>query len=211
MTTRTNTTITPAALAPRKVGWRGWAGLAVLMLPALLVSIDNTVLTFALPQIALDLEPSATEQLWIVDAYPIVLAALLVTMGTLGDRFGRRRLLLIGAAGFAVVSVLAAFTPTAALLIAARALLGVFGAMLMPSTMSLLRTLFTDRDQRRLAVAIWAAAFSAGAALGPIVGGFLLEHFAWGSVFLMAVPVLLPLFLLAPFFLPESRDPNPGR
>jgi len=194
-----------------KVGWRGWAALVVLMLPVLLVSVDNTVLSFALPQIALDLEPTGVEQLWIIDAYPLVLASLLVTMGTLGDRFGRRRMLLIGATGFATVSALAAFAPTAALLIAARALMGVFGAMLMPSTLSLLRTIFTDRDQRRLAIAIWASMFSAGSALGPIVGGFLLAHFAWGSVFLMAVPVLVPLLVLAPLLVPDSRDPNPGR
>ena len=201
----------PTADAPARAGWRGWAGLAVLMLPALLVSVDNTVLSFALPQIALDLGPTSAQQLWIIDAYPLVLAALLVTMGTMGDRFGRRRMLMIGATGFAAVSVLAAFAPTASLLIAARAGMGVFGAMLMPSTLSLLRSMFADRDQRRLAVAVWATAFSAGAALGPIVGGFLLEHFAWGSGFLLSVPVLVPLLVLAPFLLPESRDPNPGR
>ncbi len=109
------------------------------------------------------------------------------------------------------MSALSAFAPTAALLITGRALMGVFGAMLMPSTLSLLRSIFRDRDQRRFAIAIWASGFSAGAALGPIVGGFLLEHFSWGSVFLMAVPVLVPLLILAPFFVPESRDPNPGR
>jgi len=195
----------------RRVGWRGWAALAVLMLPVLLVSIDNTVLSFALPQIALDLSPAATAQLWIIDAYPLVLAGLLVTMGTFGDRFGRRRMLLIGATGFASVSALAAFAPTAELLIAARAAMGLFGAMLMPSTLSLLRSIFTDRDQRRLAIAVWASAFSAGAALGPIVGGVLLEHFDWGAVFLMAVPVLVPLLVLAPLLVPESRDPHPGR
>lgn len=194
-----------------RAGWRGWVALAVLMLPVLLVSVDNTVLSFALPAISLDLAPSSIEQLWIIDAYPLVLASLLVTMGTLGDRFGRKRMLLIGATGFGVVSVLAAFAPTAAALIAARALLGVFGAMLMPSTLSLLRSIFRNRDQRRLAIAVWASGFSAGSALGPIVGGFLLEHFAWGSVFLMAVPVLIPLLVLAPFLVPESRDPNPGR
>ncbi|WP_249353929.1 MFS transporter [Microbacterium sp. 2FI] len=196
--------------APR-VGWRGWAALVVLMLPVLLVSVDNTVLSFALPQIALDLEPTATQQLWIVDAYPLVLASLLVTMGTLGDRFGRRRMLLIGATGFGLVSALAAFAPSAEWLIAARAALGVFGAMLMPSTLSLLRTIFRNRDQRRMAIAVWAAGFSAGAALGPVVGGLLLEHFAWGAVFLMAVPVLVPLLILVPILVPESRDPNPGR
>ncbi|HWI29977.1 MAG TPA: MFS transporter [Microbacterium sp.] len=203
--TRTTATETP------RVGWRGWAALVVLMLPVLLISVDNTVLSFALPQIALDLEPAATQQLWIIDAYPLVLAGLLVTMGTLGDRFGRRRMLLIGATGFGIVSALAAFAPNAELLIASRAALGVFGAMLMPSTLSLLRTIFTNRDQRRMAIAVWASAFSAGAALGPVVGGLLLEHFAWGSVFLMAVPVLVPLLILVPILVPESRDPKPGR
>ncbi|MDF2044935.1 MFS transporter [Microbacterium sp. Kw_RZR3] len=198
-------------IAVTRAGWRGWFALAVLMLPVLLVSVDNTVLSFALPEIALDLQPSSIEQLWIIDVYPLVLAGLLVTMGTLGDRFGRKRMLLIGATGFAAVSALSAFAPTAAALIAGRALMGVFGAILMPSTLSLLRSIFRDRDQRRFAIAIWASGFSAGAALGPIVGGFLLEHFSWGSVFLMAVPVLVPLLILAPIFVPESRDPAPGR
>lgn len=196
--------------APR-AGARGWFALVVLMLPVLLVSVDNTVLSFALPKIAIDLAPSGAEQLWIIDVYPLVLAGLLVTMGTLGDRFGRRKMLLIGSTGFAAVSVLAAFAPSAALLIAARALLGLFGAMLMPSTLSLLRSIFRNRDQRRLAIAVWASAFSAGSALGPIVGGFLLEHFSWGSVFLIAVPVLIPLLIAAPLLVPESRDPNPGK
>ena len=192
-------------------GWRGWAALAVLMLPVLLVSVDNTVLSFALPEIARDLTPTSAQQLWIIDVYPLVLAGLLVTMGSLGDRFGRRRLLMIGATGFAGISAVAAFAPSSELLIAARAAMGFFGAMLMPSTMSLLRSIFTDRDQRRLAIAVWASMFSAGSALGPIVGGLLLEHFAWGSVFLLAVPVLIPLLVLAPILVPESRDPKPGR
>ncbi|MFT4157549.1 MAG: MFS transporter [Microbacterium sp.] len=196
--------------APR-AGVRGWVALVVLMLPVLLVSIDNTVLSFALPAISMALSPTGAEQLWIIDAYPLVLAGLLVTMGTMGDRFGRRRMLLIGATGFAAVSAVAAFVPTAGLLIAARALLGIFGAMLMPSTLSLLRSVFRNRDQRRLAIAVWAAGFSAGSALGPIVGGFLLEHHHWGSVFLVAVPVLIPLLVLAPVLVPESRDPNPCR
>ncbi|KNY07199.1 MFS transporter [Microbacterium sp. GCS4] len=208
--TRTASIPTTETDAPR-VGARGWAALVVLMLPVLLVSVDNTVLSFALPEISIALAPTGAEQLWIIDVYPLVLAGLLVTMGTLGDRFGRRRMLLIGATGFAVVSALAAFAPTAGLLIAARALLGFFGAMLMPSTLSLLRSIFLNRDQRRLAIAVWASAFSAGAALGPIVGGFLLEHFAWGSVFLIAVPVLIPLLICAPLLVPESRDPHPGR
>lgn len=200
-----------AATDGPRTGARGWWALIVLMLPVLLVSVDNTVLSFALPEIALALRPSGAEQLWIIDAYPLVLAGLLVTMGTLGDRFGRRRMLLTGATGFAAVSVLAAFAPTAGLLIAARVMLGFFGAMLMPSTLSLLRSIFQNRDQRRMAIAVWASAFSAGAALGPVVGGFLLEHFAWGSVFLLAVPVLIPLLIAAPLLVPESRDPAPGR
>ncbi|MBF4565345.1 MFS transporter [Plantibacter sp. VKM Ac-2876] len=181
------------------------------MLPVLLVSVDNTVLNFALPAISSALTPTGTQLLWIVDIYPLVLAGLLVSMGSLGDRIGRRRLLLIGSIGFGVVSVAAAFAPSAELLIAARAALGFFGAMLMPSTLSLLRNIFLDRDQRRFAIAVWASGFAAGSALGPIVGGIILEHFAWGAVFLLAVPVLLPLVVLAPFLIPESKDPNPGR
>lgn len=195
----------------RRATRRQWVALAVLMLPVVLVSVDNTVLSFALPAIARDLAPSAAQQLWIIDAYPLMLAALLVAMGSAGDRFGRRRMLLIGSIGFAGVSVAAAFAPTAEALIAARAALGVFGAMLMPSTLSLLRSVFTDREQRRVAIAIWASGFAAGSALGPIVGGVLLEHFGWGSVFLLAVPVLVPLVILVPLLIPESRDPAPGR
>ncbi|GAA3648131.1 MFS transporter [Microbacterium marinilacus] len=194
----------------RKAGWRGWVALVALMLPVLLVSVDNTVLSFALPGISADLEPTGVEQLWIIDAYSLVLAGLLVTAGSLGDRFGRRRMLLIGATGFAVVSTLAAFAPSAELLIAARAALGVFGALLMPSTLSLLRSIFTHRDERRLALAVWATMFSAGAALGPIVGGVILEHFWWGAVFLLAIPMLIPMLVLVPLVVPESRDPRPG-
>lgn len=189
---------------------RRWWALAILMLPVLLVSIDNTVLAFALPNISEALNPTGTELLWIVDVYPLVLAGLLVSMGSLGDRLGRRRLLLIGGLGFTVVSVIAALMPNAALLIAARALMGFFGAMLMPSTLSLIRNIFTDATERRTAIAIWAAGFSGGAALGPVVGGLLLEYFYWGSVFLMAVPVMLPLLIFGPLMIPESRDPDPS-
>ena len=181
------------------------------MLPVLLVAVDNTVLSFAMPQISLAFNTSGTTLLWIIDSYPLVLAGLLVAMGSFGDRFGRRRLLMIGATGFAAFSVAAAFAPTAELLVGARVGLGVFGAMLMPSTLSLIRNIFLDRHQRRLAVAVWAAGFSAGAALGPLVGGALLEHFWWGSVFLLAVPVLLVLLAVTPLLVPESADPNPGR
>ncbi|MCU6479222.1 MFS transporter [Arthrobacter sp. A2-55] len=206
-----NTPATTLAAGPARAGTRAWIALAVLMLPVLLISVDNTVLSFAIPSISLALVPSATELLWIIDIYPLVLAALLVPMGSLADRFGRRRLLLIGSTGFALVSALAAFAPSAMALIGYRALLGIFGAMLMPSTLSLIRNLFVHHDQRRTAIAIWAACFSGGAALGPIVGGFLLEHFWWGAVFLLSVPVLIPLLVLAPIFVPASKDPAPGR
>ena len=206
-----STATEPTAVAAPRAGRRAWFALAVLMLPVLLVSVDNTVLNFALPAISSALTPTGTQLLWIVDIYPLVLAGLLVSMGSLGDRIGRRRLLLVGSIGFGVVSVAAAFAPSAELLIAARAALGFFGAMLMPSTLSLLRNIFLDRDQRRFAIAVWASGFAAGSALGPIVGGIILEHFAWGAVFLLAVPVLLPLVVLAPFLIPESKDPNPGR
>lgn len=198
--------VTASVPTPR----RAWAALTVLLLPVLLIAVDNTILAFALPSIAQEFRPSATTQLWIVDVYSLVLATLLIAMGSLGDRIGRRRLLMIGAAGFAVVSAVAAFAPSAGALVAARAVLGFFGAMLMPSTLSLIRNIFADATARRLAIAIWASFFTAGSALGPIVGGALLEHFHWGAVFLVAVPILLPLLILAPRLVPESRDPNPG-
>ncbi|WP_236686821.1 MULTISPECIES: MFS transporter [Cellulomonas] len=201
----------PATPVPPRAGLRQWLALAVLMLPVLVVSIDNTVLSFALPQISVALAPTAQQLLWIVDIYPLMLAGLLVTMGTLGDRVGRRRLLMIGATGFGVVSLLAAFSTDATHLVAARALLGLFGATLMPSTLSLLRNVFLDDDQRRLAIAIWAAGFSGGSVLGPIVGGWLLQHFSWGSIFLLNVPVVLVLLVAAPLVLPESRNPGSGR
>ncbi|WP_232661324.1 MFS transporter [Pseudonocardia sp. TRM90224] len=207
--------MTALALAPPQVatraGTREWAGLAVLFLPTLIVAIDNTVLGFALPAMSAALAPTSAQLLWIVDIYPLVLAGLLVTMGNLGDRIGRRRILLLGVAGFGAVSLAAAFATDAAHLIAARALLGFFGAMLMPATLALLRTLFVDPNQRRIAVAIWTTGFAAGAALGPIVGGVLLEHFTWGSVFLVNVPVMLLLLVLGRPMLPESRMAEPGR
>lgn len=204
-------TIHQLELAPDQLSRRArWAALAVLLLPVLLVSIDNTALSFAVPSLSRSLAPSGNQLLWIIDIYPLVLAALLVTMGSLGDRVGRRRILLIGSSGFAAVSVLAAFAPTAGWLIAARALLGIFGAMLMPATMSLIRNIFTDASERRTAIAIWMAGFSGGAALGPLVGGWLLEHFWWGSIFLIALPLLVPMLVLGPRLLPESRDPDPG-
>ena len=197
--------------ALQRAGKREWLGLAVLMLAVLLVAVDNTVLSFAVPSLSRALAPTGTELLWIIDIYALILAGLLVPMGSLGDRLGRRKLLMIGTAGFGLVSVAAAFAPTAGALIGARALLGFFGAMLMPATLSIIRNMFVVPGQRRIAIAVWAAGFSGGAALGPIVGGTLLEHFWWGSVFLLAVPVLIPLLVFGPKLLPESRDPKPGK
>jgi DHA2 family multidrug resistance protein-like MFS transporter len=183
----------------------------VLVLPVLLISVDMTVLGFAVPTLTENLKPDAAELLWIVDIYSFVLAGLLVTMGTLGDRIGRRKLLMFGALGFGIASAVAAYAPSPGILIAARALLGVAGATLMPSTLSLLRNLFPDPRRRLLAIAVWAAAFSAGSALGPILGGWLLEHFWWGSVFLINLPVVVLILVLAPLLMGESRDPRPGR
>ena len=194
----------------RKAGAREWGALAVLMLPVLLVSVNNTALSFALPAISQGLRPTGAQLLWIVDVYPLILAALLIPMGSLGDRIGRRKMLIIGSSGFGAVSLLAAFAPSAEFLLAARVGTAIFGSMLLPTTLSLLRTVFRDDRQRSLAIAIWTAGFSAGAGLGPIAGGFLLNHFWWGSVFLLAVPALVAFLIAAPLLLPESRDPNPG-
>ncbi|MFC8454719.1 MFS transporter [Kitasatospora sp. NPDC057223] len=188
-----------------------WAGLAVLVLAVTLVAVDATVLSLAIPSISETLRPSGTQLLWIGDAYSFVLAGLLVSMGSLSDRVGRRRLLLTGSAAFGVASLLAAYAPSAGWLILARALLGVAGATIMPATLSLIRTLFPDARERATAIGIWGAAATAGAALGPVVGGVLLEHFWWGSVFLLNIPVLIPLLVLGRWLLPESKDPNPGR
>ncbi|WP_443075602.1 MFS transporter [Streptosporangium sp. NBC_01469] len=196
---------------PAKAGKREWVGLAVLVLPTLLISMDMTALFFALPNLSADLAPSSAQLLWIMDIYAFLLAGSMITMGTLGDRVGRRKMLIIGGAVFGVVSVAAAFSDSAEMLIATRALLGLAGATLAPSTLSLIRSMFLDDRQRRTAIAIWTAGFSGGAGLGPMLGGVLLEHFWWGSVFLVNVPVMLLLVVLAPLLLPEFRDPNPGR
>jgi DHA2 family multidrug resistance protein-like MFS transporter len=190
---------------------REWIGLAVIALPCLLYSMDLTVLNLALPAIGADLAPSAIQQLWIVDVYGFLVAGSLITMGTLGDRIGRRRLMMIGAAVFGLASTLAAFSSSAEMLIATRALLGVAGATLAPSTLSLIRTMFEDPQERTIAIGVWISSFSAGAAIGPVVGGVLLQWFWWGSVFLVAVPVMVLLLVLAPILLPEYRDPNAGR
>ena len=192
-------------------GRREWIGLAVIALPSMLYSMDLTVLYLAVPSLTRDLQPSASQLLWITDIYGFLIAGLLITMGTLGDRIGRRRLLMIGAAGFGAASVLAAFSTSAEMLIAARALLGVAAATLAPSTLSLIRNMFHDPRQRTVAIGLWVTSYSAGAAIGPLIGGLLLARFWWGSVFLISVPVMVLLLAVGPRLLPESRDPNPGR
>jgi MFS transporter, DHA2 family, multidrug resistance protein len=197
--------------APAKAGRREWIGLAVIALPCAVYSMDLTVLNLALPALSEDLEPSSSQLLWIVDIYGFLVAGLLITMGTLGDRIGRRRLLLIGAAAFGAGSVLAALSTSAEMLIAARALLGVAGATLAPSTLSLIRNMFADPQERTFAIGVWITSFSGGAAIGPLVGGLLLQRFSWGSVFLIAVPVMALLLAVGPRLLPEYRDPEAGR
>lgn len=190
---------------------RTWFGLCVLVLTGVLVSMDMSVLLFALPFVSADLQPSSAEMLWILDIYGFLLAGLLIVMGTLGDRIGRRKLLLFGAGLFGCASLLAAFSTSSEMLIVARALLGIGGSTLAPSTLSLIRNMFHDAQQRSVAIGVWTAGFAGGSALGPIVGGALLEYFWWGSVFLLNVPVMVLLLVLAPLVVPEFKDPSPGR
>ncbi|MGK5685605.1 MFS transporter [Actinoplanes sp. URMC 104] len=185
---------------------RSWAGLGVLALPCLLVSLDAEVLNMAAPQLTADLRPSAVQLLWIMDSYVFVVAGALIAMGVLGDRIGRRRLLLAGATAFALSSLLAAFARSPELLIAARVLMGLAGASLMPSTLALIRAMFTDARRRGIALGVWSASFSLGGLAAPLIGGVMLEHFWWGSVFLLAVPATLLLIVLGPALLPEARD-----
>lgn len=196
---------------PTRAGRREWTALTVLMLPLLLVSMDVSVLYFTVPAISADLEPSGTQLLWIFDIYAFVLAGLLMTMGSLGDRIGRRRLLMIGAAAFGAASLAAAYAHSAETLIAARAVLGIGGATLMPSTMALVRTMFTDPGQRAKAIGLWSGVMAAGVALGSVMSGVLVEFFWWGSVFLVNLPAMALLLVLGPILLPESKNPNPGR
>ena len=201
----------PSPPPPPRATRRAWIGLAVIALPCLLYAMDLTVLNLALPRISEDLRPSSAKLLWIVDIYGFFVAGMLVTMGNLGDRIGRRRLLLMGAAAFGVASVLAAFARSAGMLIAARAVLGVAGATLAPSTLSLIRNMFLDPRQRRTAIGVWISSYSVGGAIGPLLGGVMLQHLWWGSVFLLAVPVMALLLVVGPVLLPEYRDPRVGR
>ncbi|MCO1659068.1 MFS transporter [Pseudonocardia humida] len=196
---------------PPRAGTREWLGLAVLTLTTLLLALDASVLFLALPHLSADLRPSSTQLLWIMDSYGFMIAGFLVTMGTLGDRIGRRRLLMAGAAAFTAASVVAAYSTSAEMLIATRALLGLAGATMMPSTLALISTMFRDRRQRGMAIAVWMASFSGGTLIGPVVGGALLENFWWGSVFLLGVPVVVLLLVTAPLLLPEYRAPGAAR
>src|ERR687887_2211797 len=202
---------TTEADSPPRAGRREWLGLAVLALACLLYVMDLTVLHLAVPAISRELHPSSAQLLWIIDIYGFMVAGFLVTMGTLGDRIGRRRLLLGGAAAFGILSVLAALSTTPEMLIASRALLGIAGATIAPSTLSLIFAMFADPRQRSTAIGIWITSFSAGGAIGPVLGGVLLGHFWWGSVFLLALPVMALLLVLGPRVLPEYRDPGAGR
>ncbi|MFF0031004.1 MFS transporter [Streptomyces avermitilis] len=203
-------TLRPASVAEVEKRPGRWLALSVLVLAVLLVAVDATVLGLATPFISEDLKPSGTQLLWIGDVYSFVIAGLLVSMGSLGDRIGRKKLLLIGSTAFGAISVLNAYATTPELMILARALLGVAGATLMPATLALIRNLFHDPRERSFAIGIWGATASAGTAVGPVVGGFLLGHFWWGSVFLINLPVMIVLVLVGSKLLPESRNPDPG-
>src|SRR5690606_2763256 len=200
-----------SATQPLKASRREWIGLATLALPCMLYSMDLTVLNLAVPHLSADLKPTSSQLLWIVDIYGFLLAGALITMGTLGDRIGRRRLLLIGATAFGTASIFAAFSTSAEMLIFARALLGLAAATLAPSTLSLLSNMFHDPKERTFAIGVGISSFSAGGAIGPLIGGVLLAHFWWGSAVLIAVPVMLLLLVLGPALLPEFRDPDAGR
>jgi DHA2 family multidrug resistance protein-like MFS transporter len=203
--------VTNESAVPARATRREWIGLAVLTLAALVYAMDLTVLNLAIPRISAELQPSSVQLLWMIDIYGFLVAGLLITMGTLGDRIGRRKLLLGGAAWFALASVLAAFSTSSEMLIASRAVMGIAGATIAPSTLSLIFTMFLDPKQRSTAIGVWIAAYSAGSAIGPILGGVLLEFFWWGSVFLIGVPVMGLLLVLGPRTLPEYKDPNAGR
>ena len=189
---------------------RRWFALGVLTMAVLIIGVDGTVLALAMPFISADLSASGTQLLWIGDIYSFVLAALLISMGSLGDRIGHKKLLLCGATLFGIVSAITAYSSSPEMLIATRALLGLAGATLAPATLALIRGLFPDQRERSIAVGIWASAFSAGAALGPVIGGVLLEHFWWGSVFLINIPAMVVLVVGGLVLLPEHRNPEPG-
>ncbi|MGH9192049.1 MAG: MFS transporter [Acidimicrobiales bacterium] len=191
----------------RQAETRRWLVLGVMCLSLLLIVMDNTIVNVALPTLQRDLDAGTTELQWVVDAYILVFAGLLLTMGSLGDRFGRRGALAIGLSVMGIASILSSFANSADQLIATRALMGVGGAMIMPATLSIITNVFTDRRERAQAIAIWSATAGAAVAIGPVTGGWLLEHFWWGSVFLVNVPVVVVALVLGQLFVPTSRDP----
>jgi len=197
--------------AAKNAGPREWVGLSLLSLPTVLLGLDLTLLHLALPALAIDLQPTNAQALWIVDVYGFMIAGFLITMGTLGDRIGRRKLLIVGAVAFGIASVFAAYSTSASMLILARAVLGVAGATLMPSTLALISNMFVNQRQRAIAIGVWATMFALGMAAGPVVGGILLDHYWWGAAFLVAVPVVALLLVAAPVLLPEYRAPQTGR
>lgn len=194
-----------------KAGRREWIALAVLCLPTMLAAVDINVMFLALPSVAADLGAGSTQQLWIMDIYGFMITGFLVTMGTLGDRVGRRKVLLVGAAAFLLASLLAAYSTSTAMLIGSRALLGVAGAAVTPTVLALIRTMFKDPKQMSAAMGVWGTSLVAGLVLGPVVGGLLLGAFWWGSIFLMAVPIMGLLLIIGPFLVPEAKNPEAGK
>jgi len=190
---------------------RQWVGLGILCLATLLVSLDLFVMLLAVPAVTEALGATGSQQLWILDVYGFMVAGLMITMGNLGDRLGRRRLLLIAAAVFGAASIVAAYSTSPGMLIGARAVLGIAGAAIAPCTLSLISTMFPDARRRTTALGVWAGCFTIGAVVGPIAGGVLLNHFWWGSAFLIGVPAMAILLAVGPFLLPEYRDETAGR
>ena len=188
-----------------------WAALALLSAGLVMITIDMTILFIALPQLTAELHSTTTEQLWIVDIYPLILAGLLIPMSAVADRIGRRKALLIGFALFGLVSLLVLFATSSAMVIGLRAMLGVAGALIMPTTLSMVRSIFTDPMERTRALAVWSMFAEVGAIIGPLVGGTLLEFFSWHAAFLINVPVAVAVVILGLILLPEARDPNPPR
>jgi EmrB/QacA subfamily drug resistance transporter len=199
----------PTQTAPdSRVHPRRWLVLGVMCLTLLLIVMDNTIVNVALPTLQRDLDASTSQLQWVVDAYILVFAGLLLAMGALGDRFGRRGALAIGLSIMGVASIGSSMANSADQLIATRAVMGVGGALIMPATLSIIINVFTDRRERAQAIAIWTATAGAAVAIGPVTGGWLLEHFWWGSVFLVNVPVVVIALVLGQLFVPTSRDPS---
>jgi EmrB/QacA subfamily drug resistance transporter len=196
-----------ASSAQTTLDRRRWPALVVLCISLLIIVIDNTIVNVALPTLVRDLGANISELQWVVDAYTLVFAGLLLLAGTLGDRYGRRRTLLLGLATFGVASAAAAFAGGVGQLVTARAVMGAGAAFIMPATLSLLTSIFTDARERAMAIGIWAATAGVGVALGPVVGGFLLDHFWWGSVFIVNVPIVAAAIITARLLVPESRSP----